>query len=77
MKKVKKDDNDYLVTGYQVILFTDGSESKAYISSGGLMEDFISFTFICNQITTLSYRFWLYGTERESITARDPVRITC
>ncbi|XP_061704619.1 uncharacterized protein LOC133515982 [Cydia pomonella] len=70
-------EEDYVITGYQVILFTDGLRGTAYIHSGGILEDTISLTFISEGITTLSYQFWLYGTQRSSIPAEEYNYVMC
>ncbi|XP_063628387.1 uncharacterized protein LOC134799889 [Cydia splendana] len=70
-------EKDYVITGYLVILFTDGLRGSAYIQSGGILENTISLTFISEGITTLSYQFWLYGAQRSSIPTEEYNYVMC
>lgn len=52
---------DYIITGFRVNLFIDSVESRGYISSGGLLEESISLSFVSSNISAMGYQFWLYG----------------
>ncbi|XP_047996355.1 uncharacterized protein LOC125234183 isoform X2 [Leguminivora glycinivorella] len=70
-------EKDYIITGYEVILVTDGRGGRAYIQSGGMMQNTISLTFISQNITTLAYQFWLYGAARTNVPAEFYNYIMC
>ncbi|XP_073961056.1 uncharacterized protein [Choristoneura fumiferana] len=68
-KQDVEDIGDYIIIGYQIILFTDGSESSGFITAGGLLQDHITLNFVISDITMLSYEFWLYGIEQSAVQA--------
>ncbi|XP_059056346.1 uncharacterized protein LOC131850191 [Achroia grisella] len=57
---------EYWITGFNVLLFVDTTESQGYINHGGLMQDSISLTFVCPNVNMLQYQFWLYGVAKTS-----------
>ncbi|XP_063628448.1 uncharacterized protein LOC134799944 [Cydia splendana] len=59
--EIRRKVDNYLITGYEVLLFTDGTECTGSIASGGLMRNHITLNFAVSGITMLSYEFWLYG----------------
>ncbi|XP_030040648.2 uncharacterized protein LOC115455956 [Manduca sexta] len=63
---------EFIIIGFKVNLYLDGSETTGYISDGGLYNNFISLTFLCSNISTLSYQFWLYGIPK-SVHSTTPV----
>ncbi|XP_053620096.1 uncharacterized protein LOC128680744 [Plodia interpunctella] len=59
--EAKIGNDDYLITGFKVLLFVDTVKSKGYINSGGILEDHLSLSFLSPKVNMLSYQFWLYG----------------
>ncbi|XP_052758037.1 uncharacterized protein LOC113517702 [Galleria mellonella] len=57
---------EYWITGFNVLLFVDSTESQGYINHGGIMQDSISLTFVCPNVNMLQYQFWLYGVAKSS-----------
>lgn len=60
------DDEEYIITGFKVILFIDGPSSEGYIMDGGVLQETITLSFISSQLTSLSYEFWLYGARKDT-----------
>ncbi|CAH0697410.1 unnamed protein product [Spodoptera exigua] len=60
------DDEDYIITGFKVILFINGPTSEGYIMEGGVLQETITLSFISSRLTSLSYEFWLYGARKDT-----------
>ncbi|KAM3958405.1 uncharacterized protein ACR2FA_007555 [Aphomia sociella] len=58
--------DEYWITGFNVLLFIDNTESQGYINNGGILEDSISLSFISPNVNLLQYQFWLYGVLKSS-----------
>ncbi|KAJ8708310.1 hypothetical protein PYW07_010435 [Mythimna separata] len=58
------EDEDYIITGFKVILFIDGPNSEGFITDGGVLQDTITLSFISSQLTYLNYEFWVYGASK-------------
>ncbi|KAL0811014.1 hypothetical protein ABMA28_010298 [Loxostege sticticalis] len=56
----------YIITGFTVILLADGKESQGFITGGGILQESISLTFVCTDVSLLVYEFWLYGIRQNT-----------
>ncbi|XP_063367053.1 uncharacterized protein LOC134655510 [Cydia amplana] len=57
--EIRRNVDNYLITGYEVLLFSDGKHCTGSIASGGLMRNHITLNFAMSGITMLSYELWL------------------
>ncbi|PZC71304.1 hypothetical protein B5X24_HaOG213667 [Helicoverpa armigera] len=60
------EDEDYLVTGFKVIIYIDGESSQGYIVDGGVLQESITLSFVSSRVSTLMYEFWLYGARKDT-----------
>uniref|UniRef100_A0A2A4JR76 Uncharacterized protein n=1 Tax=Heliothis virescens TaxID=7102 RepID=A0A2A4JR76_HELVI len=60
------ENEDYLVTGFKVIIYIDGDRSEGYIVDGGVMKESITLSFVSSQVSSLMYEFWLYGASKDT-----------
>ncbi|XP_014361757.2 uncharacterized protein LOC106713458 [Papilio machaon] len=61
-----------VITKFNVSITIDNTYSRGYITSGGILQDHISLSFVFSGITSLSYQFWLYGLPDDYVPRVDP-----
>ncbi|KPJ04397.1 hypothetical protein RR46_00688 [Papilio xuthus] len=61
-----------VITKFNVLIMIDSTHSRGYITSGGILQDHISLSFVFSGITSLTYQFWLYGLPNEYLPRIDP-----
>ncbi|XP_075986286.1 uncharacterized protein LOC142983254 [Anticarsia gemmatalis] len=74
---VQSDFEDYMITGFRVILYLDGGSSNGFIINGGILENTITLSFTSEQISTLRYQFWVFGTRMESHRKNEAIYRIC